>query len=133
MENNTKKITRKEMFTAVSDFLVSNGASDEMVDFINHQIELVSRKKVSADGTAKPSAAGAENTALAPTFVRAMEFDRDYSSADLMKLPVAEEFNATHEKPLSIPKITNIMSKAIADGCVVKETVKRKTMYRRVI
>ena len=40
-----KAPTRKEMFTAVSDFLAQHDADVALIDFINHQIELLDSKK----------------------------------------------------------------------------------------
>lgn len=132
MEKTKKAPTRKEMFTAVSDFLANNNAEMELIDFINHQIELVSKKKTSADGTAKPSKAQEENRELAPQFIEAMEFDKLYTSGELMNMDVASNFNDTHDKLLSVPKITNIMAVAVEMGLVEKSAEKRKTYYKRI-
>ena len=40
-----KAPTRKEMFTAVSDFLAQHDADTDLIDFVNHQIELLDNKK----------------------------------------------------------------------------------------
>ena len=40
-----KAPTRKEMFTAVSDFLAEHDADVALIDFVNHQIELLDNKK----------------------------------------------------------------------------------------
>ena len=52
-----KAPTRKEMFTRISDFIASVESDDpnfqteqtEMIDFINHQIEMLSRKKPTSE------------------------------------------------------------------------------------
>lgn len=40
-----KAPTRKEMFTRVSDFLAEHEADTALIDFINHQIELLDNKR----------------------------------------------------------------------------------------
>lgn len=125
-----KKITRKDMFTAVSDFLVQNNATDEMIDFINHQIELVSRKPKAEDG--KPTKAQIENADLAEALYAEMIPETAYYGEDILNtFAFTTQYNETHEKELSNSKLTNIMKPLVESGRVKKETVKRKTVYTR--
>ena len=47
----TKKITKKDNFTAIAEFLSANGKT-EWADVINHEIELLDKKAATAKATA---------------------------------------------------------------------------------
>ena len=139
MEKN--KVTRREMFVRISDFIASveseeegfQQRQDEMIDFINHQIKMLdSRKKSGADGEKKLSKEQEQNLVFSEHIWKQMEAERSYSTSDLMKeLPVVEEFLETTGKEMSTQKMSSLMKLLVDDGRVIKTTNKRKVSYKK--
>ena len=123
-----KAPTRKEMFTRVSDFLAEHDADTGMIDFINHQIELLDNKKESK----KQSKEQEENAAYSDAIYEQMAFERKYSAAELMKeLPAVNDWNANHETELSLPKLASLLKPLVDSGKVIKTTEKRRVFYTK--
>ena len=139
MEKN--KITRREMFVRISDFIASveseeegfQQRQEEMIDFINHQIKMLDdRKKNSATGEKKLSKEQEQNLVFSEHIWEQMEAERSYSTSDLMKeLPVVEEFLETTGKEMSTQKMSSLMKLLVDDGRVIKTTNKRKVSYKK--
>lgn len=139
MEKN--KITRREMFVRISDFIASveseeegfQQRQEEMIDFINHQIKMLDdRKKNSATGEKKLSKEQEQNLVFSEHIWEQMEAERSYSTSDLMKeLPVVEEFLETTGKEMSTQKMSSLMKPLVDDGRVIKTTDKRKVSYKK--
>lgn len=139
MEKN--KITRREMFVRISDFIASVDSEEEgfqqrqeeMIDFINHQIKMLDdRKKNSATGEKKLSKEQEQNLVFSEHIWEQMEAERSYSTSDLMKeLPVVEEFLEITGKEMSTQKMSSLMKLLVDDGRVIKTTNKRKVSYKK--
>lgn len=133
-----KAPTRKEMFTRISDFIASIESDDpsiqanqtEMIDFINHQIELLSRKKSTSEGGLTKEQE--ENLACTEAIFEQMETGRKYGVAELMKeLPVVAEWNTSHDKEMTSQKFASLIKPLIEDGRIEKITEKRKVYYTK--
>lgn len=139
MEKN--KVTRREMFVRISDFIASveseeegfQQRQEEMIDFINHQIKMLDdRKKNSANGEKKLSKEQEQNLVFSEHIWEQMEAERSYSTSDLMKeLPVVGEFLETTGKEMSTQKMSSLMKPLVDDGRVIKTTDKRKVSYKK--
>lgn len=139
MEKN--KVTRREMFVRISDFIASveseeegfQQRQEEMIDFINHQIKMLDdRKKNGATGEKKLSKEQEQNLVFSEHIWEQMEAERSYSTSDLMKeLPVVEEFLETTGKEMSTQKMSSLMKSLVDDGRVIKTTEKRKVSYKK--
>lgn len=139
MEKN--KITRREMFVRISDFIASVDSEEEgfqqrqeeMIDFINHQIKMLDdRKKNSANGEKKLSKEQEQNLVFSEHIWEQMEAERSYSTSDLMKeLPVVEEFLEITGKEMSTQKMSSLMKLLVDNGRVIKTTDKRKVSYKK--
>ena len=138
MEKN--KVTRREMFVRISDFIASveseeegfQQRQDEMIDFINHQIKMLDNRKSGADGEKKLSKEQEQNLVFSEHIWEQMEAGRSYSTSDLMKeLPVVEEFLETTGKEMSTQKMSSLMKLLVDDGRVIKTTNKRKVSYKK--
>lgn len=139
MEKN--KITRREMFVRISDFIASVDSEEEgfqqrqeeMIDFINHQIKMLDdRKKSGANGEKKLSKEQEQNLVFSEHIWEQMEAERSYSTSDLMKeLPVVEEFLEITGKEMSTQKMSSLMKTLVDDGRVIKTTDKRKVSYKK--
>lgn len=123
-----KAPTRKEMFTSVSDFLAEHDADTNLIDFINHQIELLDNKKESK----KQSKEQEENATYSNAIYEQMAFERKYSAAELMKeLPAVGDWNANHETELSVQKLASLLKPLVDGGKVIKTTEKRRVFYTK--
>lgn len=119
-----KAPTRKEMFTTVSDFLAQHDADPDLIDFINHQIELLDNKKENKKQE--------ENAAYSDAIYEQMAFERKYSVAELMKeLPMVNDWNTNHETELSVQKLANLLKPLVDGGKVIKTTEKRRVFYTK--
>lgn len=123
-----KAPTRKEMFTSVSDFLAEHNADTALIDFVNHQIELLDNKKESK----KQSKEQEENATYSNAIYEQMAFERKYSAAELMKeLPAVSDWNANHETELSVQKLASLLKPLVDGGKVIKTTEKRRVFYTK--
>lgn len=123
-----KAPTRKEMFTRISDFLAEHEADTALIDFVNHQIELLDNKKESK----KQSKEQEENAAYSDAIYEQMAFERKYSAAELMKeLPAVNDWNANHETELSVKKLASLLKPLVDGGKVIKTTEKRRVFYTK--
>lgn len=123
-----KAPTRKEMFTTISDFLAEHDADVALIDFVNHQIELLDNKKESK----KQSKEQEENAAYSDAIYEQMAFERKYSAAELMKeLPAVSDWNANHETELSVQKLASLLKPLVDGGKVIKTTEKRRVFYTK--
>lgn len=123
-----KAPTRKEMFTAVSDFLAEHDADVALIDFVNHQIELLDSKKENK----KQAKEQEENAAYSDAIYEQMAFERKYSVAELMKeLPMINDWNANHETELSVQKLASLLKPLVDGGKVIKTTEKRRVFYTK--
>ena len=123
-----KAPTRKEMFTSVSDFLAKHDADVALIDFVNHQIELLDNKKESK----KQSKEQEENATYSNAIYEQMAFERKYSAAELMKeLPAVSDWNANHETELSVQKLASLLKPLVDGGKVIKTTEKRRVFYTK--
>lgn len=123
-----KAPTRKEMFTRVSDFLAEHDADTALIDFVNHQIELLDNKKESK----KQSKEQEENATYSNAIYEQMAFERKYSAAELMKeLPAVSDWNANHETELSVQKLASLLKPLVDGGKVIKTTEKRRVFYTK--
>lgn len=123
-----KAPTRKEMFTTVSDFLAEHDADPDLIDFINHQIELLDNKKENK----KQAKEQEENATYSDAIYEQMVFERKYSIAELMKeLPAINDWNANHETELSVQKLASLLKPLVDGGKVIKTTEKRRVFYTK--
>lgn len=123
-----KAPTRKEMFTAVSDFLAEHDADVALIDFVNHQIELLDSKKENK----KQAKEQEENAAYSDAIYEQMAFERKYSVAELMKeLPMVNDWSANHETELSVQKLASLLKPLVDGGKVIKTTEKRRVFYTK--
>ena len=123
-----KAPTRKEMFTAVSDFLAQHDADVALIDFVNHQIELLDNKKENK----KQAKEQEENAAYSDAIYEQMAFERKYSVAELMKeLPAVNDWNANHETELSVQKLASLLKPRVFCFNDTATTEKRRVFYTK--
>ena len=113
-----KKITKRERFESLLT-LSQVQADPGMVEFINHELELLARKNSSEK---KPTAQQVANEAIKQAIVDGMERDHFYTITDIQK-------NVPECAELSNQKITALVRQLKEDGLVVKTEDKRKSYF----
>ena len=113
-----KKITKRERFESLLT-IPAVQADQGLVDFINHELELLAKKN-SADK--KPTAQQTANEAIKSAIVEAMEANRLYTVTEIQK-SVAECAD------LSNQRVSALLRQLKDDGVVVRTEDKRKAFF----
>ena len=113
-----KKITKRDRFNALLS-IPAVQADAGLVDFINHELELLAKKN-SADK--KPTAQQTANEAIKSAIVEAMEADRLYTVTEIQK-SVAECAD------LSNQRVSALLRQLKDDGVIVRTEDKRKAYF----
>jgi predicted membrane-bound spermidine synthase len=113
-----KKITKRERFESLLT-LSQVQADPGMVEFINHELELLAKKNSSEK---KPTAQQVANEAIKQAIVDGMERDHLYTITEIQK-------NVPECAELSNQKITALVRQLKEDGLVVKTEDKRKSYF----
>ena len=119
-----KKMTKKDRLNQVLE-IPAVRANAELVAFIEHELELLSRKS-SSNGEKKPTAKQAENEALKDAIYNNMEENRLYSITEMQK-----EFAECAE--LSNQKMSALLRLMIEEKRVERIVDKRKTYFSKII
>ena len=112
----TKKITKVEMFTAIREVVADNA---EMVAFIDHEIELISKKAASK----KPTKVQELNEQLKEIIYNYFLECEGHKSIKEIQAAVPELAD------LSNQKITHLLSAMIVEGKLSKEYEKKTPYY----
>ena len=113
-----KKITKRDHFNALLS-IPAVQADPGLVDFINHELELLAKKN-SADK--KPTAQQTANEAIKSAIVEAMEANRLYTVTEIQK-SVAECAD------LSNQRVSALLRQLKDDGVIVRTEDKRKAYF----
>lgn len=110
-----KKITKKEMFGMIREVVADNA---DMVAFIDHEIELLSKKA----GSKKPTATQIANEGI---------------KEDILSVLTAEGMTASEVlgasdafEGLSNQKISSLLNALVKEGKVVKDSDKKKSIFK---
>ena len=107
-------MTKREMFTAIMERVQDNA---EMVAFLEHEIELVSRKRT---GSSKPTKQQVANEA---TKARIMEIVSEEG------MTAGEIMTALDEEGMSIQRVSALLRQLVLAEQIRKETVKGKSLF----
>ncbi len=118
----TKKITKRERFATLLTFAEVQ-ADAGMVEFIQHEIELLERKNSSDK---KPTAQQAVNNDIKSAIAEGMEPNRLYTVTEIIK-----EIPTCHE--LTNQRVSALLRQMILDNIVVKVEEKRKSFFQIVV
>lgn len=117
----TKRITKRDHFnTLLAIPAVANDPA--LVEFIEHELDLLDRKNVTKDGEKKLTARQTENKALESTVAESMEPNHFYTVSDLLKSVDGLPADMTNQR---LSRIVNNM----VDGGVLKKTVDKRKSY----
>ena len=110
-----KKITKKEMFAQIREVVADNA---DMVAFIDHEIELLSKKS----GSKKPTATQIANEGLKATILAVLEGSEGMTASEV--LASSEDFNG-----MSNQKISALLKQLVDEGKVIKTSDKKKSIF----
>jgi formate dehydrogenase maturation protein FdhE len=112
----TKKMTKVEMFALIADKV---GDEPEMVEFIQHEIELLNKKATSK----KPTKVQVENEGFKAEILAYL--------TEIGKAVTIKEMQSAVEclAELSNQKMTHLLSALIAEGKIKKEYEKKTPYY----
>jgi cupin superfamily acireductone dioxygenase involved in methionine salvage len=110
-----KKMTKKEMFTQIKAVLTD----EEQIAFIDHEIELLSKKSSSK----KPTATQIANEGLKETIVNVLDKDNGVTASDVLKM--SEDFDG-----MSNQKMSALLKQLVEDSKVIKYTEGKKSLFR---
>ena len=116
----TKKITKRDRFNALLS-IPAVQADQGLVDFINHELELLAKKN-SADK--KPTAQQAANEAIKSAIVEAMEPNHLYTVTEIQK-SVAECAE------LSNQRVSALLRQLKDDKLIIRTEDKRKAYFSK--
>lgn len=118
--NTTKKLTKRDHFNALLA-IPAVAENQTLVDFINHELEMLDRKNNTDTG--KSAELRKSNEAIQNAIVDFMEVDRLYSVTELIKIcPACAD--------LSNPKVTNLLYTLKEQGKVERVEEKRKAFFK---
>ena len=115
-------MTKKEMFAVIRDVVetavVDN--SDEMLAFIDHEIELLNKKASSAR---KPTKTQIENEGFKAEIVEYLTTIDNFKSIKELQSEIASLANLTNQR------ITHMLTDLVNKGTLTKEYVKKTPFY----
>ncbi len=111
------KMTKKKMFSAIREMVISN---QNMVDFIDHEIELLNRK---SSAKRKPTERQIENEKLKSEIMSYL------TEADTMKCISELQTEIPSLSELKNQRITHLLSALVESEKLEKEYVKRTPYY----
>lgn len=115
-----KKMTKKEMFAVVRGIVeASEQCTDEVLAFIDHEVELLSRKS----DNSKKTKSQIENEAVMAKILEALaEVGEPVTISDLQKtVPAMAEY--------SNQKLSSLLKKLVEDEKKVVKTIDKKKSY----
>lgn len=122
MEN--KKVTKREYFEMIKGIC---GDNQDIVNFCNHEIELLERKS-SKGGATKTQT---ENVKVAEMLIAELvKIAKPVTITDLMNTSdIVKEYKLENGNSLSNQKISAILKQQVDAGKVVKVTDKKKSLF----
>lgn len=106
-------MTKKEMFVALRARVADDA---EMVAFIDHEIELLSRKR----STGKPTKNQLANKGIKDEIISILAESKDLRAGDIVKLM---------DEKYSLPKVSALLKQLVESGKVVKTTEKKVSRF----
>ena len=121
---NTKKVTKREYFEMIKGIC---GDNQDIVNFCNHEIELLERKN-SKGGATKTQT---ENAKVAEMLIAELvKIGKPVTITDLMNTSdTVKEYRLENGNSLSNQKISAILKQQVDAGKVVKVTDKKKSLF----
>ena len=120
INTSNRKPTKRDRFNAL--LAIPAVSKDvELVEFINHEIELLDKKNTAER---KPTAKQVENAGFKADILARMEPDTKYLCAD-----VAKGVPSIIAAGISVNRVTAMLTQLVNDGAVIRTEDKRKSYY----
>lgn len=117
-----KKLTKAQKFQLLLE-VVEVQSNETLVEFINHELELLSKKNATSQGTRKPTKTQLENEAFTEVIVEVLGDKEAKTITDLQQSHDALE-------PLTNQKISALLKKLVDSDVVEKYMEKKKTYFK---
>lgn len=115
-----RKPTKRDRFNALLA-IPAVAADAELVEFINHEVELLDKKNAAER---KPTPKQVENAGFKGDILEWMTAGEQYLSAD-----IAKGVPALVDAGVSANRVTAMLTQLVNDGAVVRTVDKRKSYY----
>lgn len=121
---NAKRITKTDRFNEIKALLADRA---DLVEFIDHEIELIANKNKSAGGEKKLTATQVANNSIKAEILSSMEVGKKYTCAELIKLvPSLNDASTSKVSSLLRQMRTDVEG---ASGEIVRTEEKGKTYF----
>lgn len=118
--SSVRKPTKKQMFEGLRNMA---GLSAEQVAFIDHEIELLTKKN---SGEKKPTATQVANEALKVAIYEGMQDNRLYTVTEVIKeIPAVAG--------LTNQKVSPLMNQMVESGLLTKTVEKRRSYFSKAV
>ena len=115
-----RKPTKRDRFNALLA-IPAVAADAELVEFINHEVELLDKKNAAER---KPTPKQVENAGFKSDILGWMTAGEQYLSAD-----IAKGVPALVDAGVSANRVTAMLTQLVNDGAVIRTVDKRKSYY----
>ena len=116
-----KKMTKRDYFNELLT-IAEVKANKAMVDFINHELELLEKKNASKSSTETKTQK--ENAGIKENLLNEMEQGKKYTISDMLK-------ELACCKELTNQKVSALVRQLVADGVLVRTEEKRKAYFSK--
>ena len=118
---NTKKMTKKQMFT---NLLAKYGFTQDEKDFINHEIELLDKKNVNKSGEKKLTAKQKENETYKVEILGIIS-EEAHTVGEILK-------KGNFPEDMTNQRVSALLKQMLTDGKVVRTEKDRKAYFKAV-
>ena len=116
-----QKLTKAQKYAMLKE-LAEVQANSVLVEFIDHELELLAKKN---SAEKKPTAQQTANEGIKSAILNGMEADKKYTITDLIKsIPDCAD--------LTNQRVSNLVRQLISEGKVVRTEEKRKAYFSKV-
>ena len=116
-----QKLTKAQKYAMLKE-LAEVKANPTLVEFIDHELELLAKKN---SAEKKPTAQQTANEGIKSAIVEGMEVGKKYTITDLIK-SIPECADLTNQR------VSNLVRQLISEGKVVRSEEKRKAYFSKV-
>jgi glycine cleavage system aminomethyltransferase T len=119
-----KKMTKKDFYNEIIE-LATDCERQDIIDFCNHELELLEKKK--SNGKAKVNESMLANVEL--VYNALAEMERATATELIAKASETLKPLANEDGVITTQKVSAYLNKLVASGRVKKETEKKKTYF----
>lgn len=121
-----KKLTKREKFEMLLN-VAEVQANEVLVEFINHELELLAKKNASGQGLRKPTKTQLENEAFLT------DIKNHFEEVQAPKTIAELQTEVESLTELTNQKVSALLKKLVDNGTLTKEVIKKKTYFMPVV